>query len=71
MCFLQNRHEMQHFVNNLERYTVNQIIHVSWEEFQQDLKQQVSIRTNYSWWLIKINKYVDANFLGILEITRF
>lgn len=34
---------MQHFVNNLERYTVNQIIHVSWEEFQQDLKQHVSI----------------------------
>jgi len=36
------RHEMQHFVNNLERYTVNQIIHVSWEEFQQDLKEQVN-----------------------------
>ncbi|XP_066912820.1 gamma-tubulin complex component 6-like isoform X2 [Clytia hemisphaerica] len=36
------RHEMQHFVNNLERYMVNQIIHVSWEEFQQDLREQVN-----------------------------
>nr|XP_047122546.1 gamma-tubulin complex component 6-like isoform X2 [Hydra vulgaris] len=35
------RHEMQHFVNNLERYIVNQILHVSWREFQQDLRQKV------------------------------
>lgn len=33
------RHEMQHFVNNLERYTVNQIIHVSWQEFQESLSK--------------------------------
>jgi len=35
------RHEMQHFVNNIERYLVNQIIHISWQEFQSDLKTNV------------------------------
>ena len=37
------RHEMQHFVNNLERYVVNQIIHVSWQEFQQALASKVHL----------------------------
>ncbi|XP_065066356.1 gamma-tubulin complex component 6-like isoform X2 [Rhopilema esculentum] len=36
-----SRHEMQHFVNNVERYLVNQIIHISWQEFQDDLKNNV------------------------------
>ena len=34
---------MQHFVNNLERYVVNQIIHVSWQEFQQALASKVHL----------------------------
>ena len=33
---------MQHFVNNVERYIVNQIIHISWREFQDDLQNNVS-----------------------------
>lgn len=33
---------MQHFVNNVERYLVNQIIHISWQEFQNDLQNSVS-----------------------------
>ena len=33
---------MQHFVNNVERYLVNQIIHISWQEFQNDLQNNVS-----------------------------
>ncbi|XP_072181800.1 gamma-tubulin complex component 6-like [Diadema setosum] len=35
------RHEMQHFVNVMQGYVVNQVIHVSWEEFQKDLKDNV------------------------------
>ncbi|XP_041460037.1 gamma-tubulin complex component 6-like isoform X1 [Lytechinus variegatus] len=35
------RHEMQHFVNVMQGYVVNQVIHVSWEEFQKDLKENV------------------------------
>ncbi|XP_030829097.1 gamma-tubulin complex component 6 [Strongylocentrotus purpuratus] len=35
------RHEMQHFVNVMQGYVVNQVIHVSWEEFQKDLKGNV------------------------------
>lgn len=34
---------MQHFVNNLEHYIVNQIIHVSWQEFRDDLKHVQSL----------------------------
>lgn len=37
-----HRHEMQHFVNNVERYLVNQIIHISWQEFENDLENNVS-----------------------------
>ncbi|XP_071784564.1 gamma-tubulin complex component 6-like [Asterias amurensis] len=35
------RHEMQHFVNVMQGYVVNQIIHVTWEEFQRQLKTEV------------------------------
>ncbi|KAJ8047650.1 Gamma-tubulin complex component 6 [Holothuria leucospilota] len=35
------RHEMQHFVSVMQSYVVNQVIHVSWEEFQQTLKHNV------------------------------
>lgn len=35
-CFL-SRHEMQHFVNNLEGYLSNQILNVTWSEFQEGL----------------------------------
>ena len=31
------RHEMQHFVHNLEGYLSNQILNVSWSEFQERL----------------------------------
>jgi gamma-tubulin complex component 6 len=33
------RREMQHFVTVMDGYVVNQIIHVSWLEFQQQLKE--------------------------------
>ncbi|XP_022099325.1 gamma-tubulin complex component 6-like isoform X2 [Acanthaster planci] len=35
------RHEMQHFVNVMQGYVANQVIHVSWEEFQRQLKTEV------------------------------
>ncbi|XP_070558136.1 gamma-tubulin complex component 6-like [Ptychodera flava] len=35
------RHEMQHFVHVLQGYMANQVVHVSWEEFQQHLKENV------------------------------
>ncbi|RMX47184.1 hypothetical protein pdam_00022257 [Pocillopora damicornis] len=31
------RHEMQHFVHNLEGYLSNQILNVTWSEFQEGL----------------------------------
>ena len=40
------RHEMQHFVSVMQGYVVNQVIHVSWEEFQRELKTNVSFNTN-------------------------
>ena len=36
VCFLF-RHEMQHFVHNLEGYLSNQILNVTWSEFQEEL----------------------------------
>ena len=34
-----SRREMQHFVTVMDGYVVNQIIRVSWLEFQQQLKE--------------------------------
>ncbi|XP_077976999.1 gamma-tubulin complex component 6-like [Glandiceps talaboti] len=36
------RHEMQHFVHVIHGYMANQVVHVSWEEFQQELKGKVN-----------------------------
>ncbi|XP_065912106.1 gamma-tubulin complex component 6-like isoform X2 [Dysidea avara] len=36
------RHEMQQFINVMEGYIVNQVLHVSWLEFQKNLKENVS-----------------------------
>ena len=33
------RHEMQHFVQSVEGYLSNQVIQVSWKEFQVDLAE--------------------------------
>ncbi|XP_072026264.1 gamma-tubulin complex component 6-like [Amphiura filiformis] len=35
------RHEMQHFVSVMQGYVVNQVIYVTWGEFQQELKTNV------------------------------
>ena len=35
------RHEMQHFVNVMSGYVVNQILNVSWKEFQEKLSKLV------------------------------
>ncbi|XP_077870615.1 LOW QUALITY PROTEIN: gamma-tubulin complex component 6-like [Saccoglossus kowalevskii] len=35
------RHEMQHFVHVMQGYMSNQVVHVSWLEFQQQLKEKV------------------------------
>ena len=52
------RHEMQHFVNNLERYIVNQIIHVSWQEFQQDLTNKVAKGWSFKMILLKLYSFL-------------
>eukprot|EP00794_Sanderia_malayensis_P009091 gene9091-10061_t len=58
------RHEMRHFVINVERYIVNQVIHISWQEFQEDLSDKVygiddlhSIHVNY------LNKIIFRSLL--------
>ncbi|XP_055878814.1 gamma-tubulin complex component 6-like [Biomphalaria glabrata] len=35
------RQEMQHFVKMMQGYITNQVIHVSWQEFQADLNQPI------------------------------
>lgn len=37
------RHEMQHFVHNLESYLSNQILNVTWSEFQEGLLNVTSL----------------------------
>lgn len=36
------RHEMQQFISVMEGYIVNQVLHVSWQEFQKNLQDHVS-----------------------------
>lgn len=35
------RHEMQQFISIMEGYIVNQVLHVSWQEFQKNLQDHV------------------------------
>ena len=35
------RHEMQHFVKVMQGYIANQVTHVTWQEFQRDLRDNV------------------------------
>ena len=41
------RHEMQHFVHNLEGYLSNQILNVTWSEFQEGLLNVGELRTRF------------------------
>ena len=42
LCYLCCRHELQHFVDNIQGYLSNQILNVSWAEFQHELEHNVS-----------------------------
>ena len=37
-----HRHELQHFVNIMHSYISNQVFLMSWEEFQKELRSEVT-----------------------------
>ncbi len=37
-----SRHELQHFINVMEGYLMNQIFYLSWREFEVEMSQTVS-----------------------------
>ena len=55
------RHEMQHFVHNLEGYLSNQILNVTWSEFQEGLLNVSAWTESDKWNFLKIK--------GNLELT--
>lgn len=61
---------MQHFVNNVERYIVNQIIHISWREFQDDLQNNVSPSNAY-FYLFVFSDFIIMIAVAMISIHLF